>query len=88
MTTSSEPGEVDDRKTDPPPSLEEQLLGLEAAFAESNRLSEASRQASERCSNLTMQLLSEVRVLAREQGRHHTRLRRLEELAGVPHAAE
>lgn len=71
----------DDRITlDPVPVT---LSEVVASLAESNALSILSREASEKCSNLCMRLLAQLRASEDVQRRHGRRLDRIEQRLGI-----
>lgn len=74
----TDPSELDDRKTDPPPSLEAQLADLQAALGEHNALAILSREASEKCANLCTQLIQRLAEGDAKFREHDRRLVNLE----------
>lgn len=90
MTDDAKNGDTDqselapgDRDTLPPQTIEAQLADLQAALAESNALAILSRNASERCTDVSMRLLQRLRDDELRAADLTKRVARVEEYVGL-----
>ncbi len=83
----SEEGETNqgDRETptDPVPTLDTVLSEFQAAVAEANALSILAREASKKCTDVSIRLLQEVRNLEGKHVKLLNRVARIEERLGL-----
>ncbi len=75
--------ELGDRKTDPPPGIEQQIAKLEAAIGEMHAASLLTRRAAERCADECTALLVYVQHEARSRDAQERRITHIERELGL-----